>query len=490
MKDIVDFLMQRPLEDIQVCQSSDTSERLITLACGHIFTVETLDGHCAMGDYYEIDEMGKFLSTKEPPTDYQLPPTCPSCRGPITALRYGRVTKRATLDILEQNVASTMSKSLERLNPEMASVSDSVAKLSDAAKKMMHDMENTSDPSAVHSTETAGKVTEALPVTRLDRGAMHSVHGLSTDEAKAWHEIVGDLIKVYKKVHALSKIRGAHVQAYEGAFTTLYRQELQEIANDPTRATDTPEPVAMAAAKRMIGQPPPKADVRFQIEAHFQLLELRYMLAQVACSRIEGLPITATHSAGVKHRSLWTSFVQFVYESCAADARKALHLAQDASATRLAARCGIHVLRAMFELYRFQVMTERYEMTKPGATNPLSVRDQLADKVKAYGREVEASKETLKQTYVRSRPIKSVADIVTERTWFNENCGTKLDRIVKELEDLEAAIRSDGTYQPLTLQEREEIVKAFDFGQSHHIFSWCAPLTSSATYHRLYWTFL
>ncbi len=55
--DIVDFIMQRKLAEIDL-SSEDPSERLIRLACGHIFTVETLDGHCKMSEYYEIDPMG------------------------------------------------------------------------------------------------------------------------------------------------------------------------------------------------------------------------------------------------------------------------------------------------------------------------------------------------------------------------------------------------------------------------------------------------
>jgi hypothetical protein len=53
---IVDFIMQRAISDIDTT-SDDVSEKLITLECGHIFTVETLDGHCSMSEYYEIDPM-------------------------------------------------------------------------------------------------------------------------------------------------------------------------------------------------------------------------------------------------------------------------------------------------------------------------------------------------------------------------------------------------------------------------------------------------
>ena len=133
--DIVDFIMQRTLAEIDL-NSEDISERLIRLACGHIFTVETLDGHCNVSEYYEIDPMGVVTATKAPPVSYQNPPSCPTCRGPITALRYGRVTKRANLDILEQNVASTMSSALEKISPQIEEFSAKLESAKDEAKKI------------------------------------------------------------------------------------------------------------------------------------------------------------------------------------------------------------------------------------------------------------------------------------------------------------------------------------------------------------------
>ena len=133
--DIVDFIMQRKLAEIDL-SSEDISERLIRLSCGHIFTVETLDGHCNMSEYYEIDPMGIFTATIAPPVKYQEPPSCPNCRGPITALRYGRVTKRANLDILEQNVASTMSSALEVTSPQIEDISAKLGNTKDEAKNI------------------------------------------------------------------------------------------------------------------------------------------------------------------------------------------------------------------------------------------------------------------------------------------------------------------------------------------------------------------
>src|SRR5258708_21050273 len=110
--------MQRKLAEIDL-SSEDISERLIRLTCGHIFTVETLDGHCNMSEFYEIDLMGVFTATKAPPVNYQTPPSCPTCRGPITALRYGRVTKRASLAILEHNCTRKLSSQLEDITQDV-----------------------------------------------------------------------------------------------------------------------------------------------------------------------------------------------------------------------------------------------------------------------------------------------------------------------------------------------------------------------------------
>ena len=95
---IVDLIMQRPLADIDP-DLETLDELVITLPqCRHVFTVETLDGHCGMTDYYvRGSEYGPWLNCKEPPLGYKQPPVCPTCRTAITSPRYGRIFKRADL---------------------------------------------------------------------------------------------------------------------------------------------------------------------------------------------------------------------------------------------------------------------------------------------------------------------------------------------------------------------------------------------------------
>ena len=463
--DIVDFIMQRRLDEIDL-SSDDISERLIKLECGHIFTVETLDGQCRMSDYYESDALGVFTATKAPPVNFQTPPSCPTCRGPITALRYGRVTKRANLDILEQNVASTMSSDLEKVGPEIENLLARLDNVKGEAKsidfKPPHDTEDF-DKLSTHRRTRFGREFEPLSPDEISEASMTNIHGFSRDEARAWNKVVRDLLRLYKQVANVAGTRGPHVRAYGAARATLYRLELSAIASDPERATDTPEPVAIAEVNKKIGQPPHKADTRFQVEGFFLSLELRYTLAEIAQSRIEGLNVSSRKEIVLRHERLWRSFVSFIYESCIRDAEKALKIAQKSSASRLAANAGVNILRGKLELFRFEILVERTLLSRQGLLND-DRRAELIAKTRQEAESVKLEMKRLQTTYTRSRPvISTVADLTLERKWFLENCQEKGDKFVKEYEVLATHLRTEIEYEPFSLKEKEDIVKSFGF---------------------------
>ncbi|KAL1948599.1 hypothetical protein VTO73DRAFT_10405 [Trametes versicolor] len=466
--DIVDFIMQRRLEEIDL-ESSDVSDRLIALACGHIFTVETLDGHCSMSEYYEVDPMGRFLSTKSPPVNYQSPPMCPTCRGPINSLRYGRVTKRATLDILEQNVASTMSGDLDACSPAVSKFSSSLSALEDRARKLPIGTKN-EDSDAEDAPPPWVQDHGPLPATALNLNAMQTVHGLPLEEARAWNQIVQNIIGTYRRVITIATTRGAHVKAYESALTTLYRLEMQQITSDPARATDAPEPLALKIVDHKIGQPPPKADVRFQIEAYFLSLEIRSLIAQVARARVEALSKTSTEASTIDHQALWTTFVDFLYSSCITDAKKARDLADNSSATRQAARASLLVIRYEFEVFRWRMQCKRTDLFREGALDE-NARNELSREVKAHKSSMSRSLDTVQKDYMRKRPSKTMEDLKAERKWLEEHCCRKVEAWQVECDALEEFLVKGGFYQPLSLQERADIVKAFGFSHRGHFYN-------------------
>ena len=460
--------MQRKLVEIDL-SSEDVSERLIKLACGHIFTVETLDGHCNMSEYYKIDLMGVSTATKAPPVNYQTPPSCPTCRGPITALRYGRVTKRANLDILEQNVASKMSSELEGISTEVEKISAKLESAKDDAKKIPFIASEKKMEDLHHLDESRknqfGKEYEPLPPDAIHQGAMTAVHGLSGEESRAWNKIVREIVKLYRKVAGVARTHGPHVQAYGAALATLYRMELAAIASDPERACDKPEPFAMEEVNKKIGQPPHKADTRFQVEGFFLSIELRYTLAEIALSRIEGLNTTSREEDITMHTSLWRSYVMFIYQSCARDAEKALTIAQKSSASRLAARARMYILRGNLELFRFEILTERSLLARDGALGDTS-KNMLSNRAKQKGNATAALMKTLEETYIRSRPARNTGDLIAERAWFVQNCRERGDKYVEEYSKLATYLLTESGYAPLSLQEKADIVKAFGFCKS------------------------
>ncbi|KAH9048669.1 hypothetical protein EDB83DRAFT_2317412 [Lactarius deliciosus] len=471
--DIVDFIMQRRLDEIDL-SSDDISERLIRLECGHIFTVETLDGHCNMSEYYESDAMGVFTAMKAPPVNFQTPPSCPACRGPITALRYGRVTKRANLDILEQNVVSTMSSAIEEVGPEIEEFSKKLDSAKGEAKSIAFNSpsDNADDLDILSARRRTrfGPESEPLPLEEISQASMTSVHGFSAKEGTAWNKVIRDLRELYKKVADVARTRGPHVQAYDAALATLYRLELSAIASDPERATDTPEPVAMIEVNKKIGQPPHKADTRFQIEAFFLTLELRYTLAEIAQSRIEGLNVASRDEIVLRHEHLWRSFVSFIYESCIRDAKKALDIAEKSSASRLAAQAGVNILRGKLELFRFEILAQRTLLSRQGLLN-YGHRNQLSTKAQLEADTASLEMKRLEMTYIRSRPIADTAGLRSERVWFAQNCGEKGDKFVKEYNALATHLRTERGYEPLSLKEKEDIVKAFGFSHRGHFYN-------------------
>ncbi|KAJ4474239.1 hypothetical protein J3R30DRAFT_649522 [Lentinula aciculospora] len=473
-QDIVDFLMQRPLADIDL-NSDDVSERLITLDCGHIFTVETLDGHCHMKDFYEVDEIERYLSMKAPPTEFQQPPTCPTCRSPITSRRYGRVTKRANLDILEQNVASNLVKALADVSPVVQILSSRIPNLETRMKDFKYEVGDEVLPEVEKiQAKREGilrKENEILSATLLTKNAMSKDHGIPTAEAKAWFDSISMFHAVYKKVARVVNTRPAHVRAYEAALTTLYRLELSELASDTSITNEVQhQNLAFQNVNKKIGQPPHKADRRYQIEAFLVSVELRFMLGSLARARVENLPLTTNDEEQRKLRRLWVSFIDFLYHSCEEDCRKAITIAENSSSSRLAARSTALLMCSEFERFRFEIIQKRAEKAIiPGEAE--SWKEELLQELHTRNSAMHSFLGKAESTYMRSRPTKDMAQVREERIWFHDNCRMRMDRCLNEFEELENHIVRNTVYQAVSMQEKEEIVKAFGFSHRGHFYN-------------------
>ena len=464
---IVDFIMQRTVSDIDTA-SDDVSEKFIALECGHIFTVETLDGHCGMTEYYETDPMtGRYLNMKAPPVKYQTPPACPTCRGPITSPRYGRVTKRANLDILEQNVASNMSKRLERHGPSLEAITARLEASETEAKVIVKGDDFASEDGFTQicekRKESFGKPEEPLPVNMLKE--LSQRHGFSSKEADAWKKITKDINRVYDAIADVASSRSAHVKAYEAAMTTLFKLEMEAVALDPSKIDGkTQHEAAFTAVNAKIGQPPHKADRKYHIEAFLLTIELRLMLSQIASARVSELPLASKELDHHRHRKVWTTFVGFLYDSCIKDCEKAISLARSCSSLRQEARINMVNLRCIFEKVRFDSL-EEHRKIRIADGNRERMRADLGTIVSQWRAAAQGKLFEFETRYFQHRPVNSRDEMMEERLWFKKNCTSRAEKVFSAYISLrEQVTKAEVTYEPVSLQEKQDIVKAFGFG--------------------------
>ncbi len=411
-------------------ESRDVKDQLITLACGHTFTVQTLDRHCGLRKYYDVDTMGRFLAPKTPSATVpsEMPPTCPTCRGPVTALRYGRITKRAAMDILEQNFARLMSAAVDRLSPSVSSHMSKLSTYQEQARSIEANIvkENTLPHQSVSFTDSG-----PLPGTAFDLVGMQSAHRLAPEEARAWQRVVQDIVNTYQRVLKLANARGPHIKMYEAALSTLLRIEMRD--KDRVRANEASDPrVTRAIVDRKIGQPRPQVDVPSQVEAYFLSLELRSLLAKIAQSRVEGLSKTSNDPDIARHRGLWTNFVSFLFDSCVADAEKAAVLAKGCPTPtpRQATRAAVLKLQFAFDGFRWKLVCEHAELSRTGALD-WTARARLGRKATDYKYGLRQSFKEVEEAH-HPPPPQAVDGSEEERQWLAKNCRAKAEALEQE----------------------------------------------------------
>lgn len=454
---VVDLVLQRTLGDVDPDMEA-LDDLLITLPnCRHVFTVETLDGHTSMGDYYRVDEQGHWVGLETPPNDFRKPPTCPTCRAAITANRYGRVFKRADLDILENNVAFRMSRSLGATGSKLVSVQPETVKsrlkaeakdekLSFVKVLKSKNVRQKNQRTILHQTRNM-----PLPMNGLD-ASNTELHGIPVSEAKPWRLAVRDLLSAYHDVIAIAGTRSAHVHAWEASFAYLYQKEMDLAAQYPESAPRNPQEHAMRMARLGVGQPQPRADRRFLVEAFWTSIHIRLMLADFAQTWVIAL---ATRSAyPTENRQLWDWFISFVFRSCLQDGRIALAIAQESESHRQAVKTSLLLMRVEIEYFRFNV-----EGSRSGGQLRGEKRDQLADR----------AKEKYRETLERSKAVRAAhlkvprADHTQEVLWFTKNFDDPVGLFVKEWQKLERSLRMDTFYESFSLDEMRDVVKGLSF---------------------------
>ncbi|KAG9124063.1 hypothetical protein FRC07_013001 [Ceratobasidium sp. 392] len=267
--------MHTSLRDLEDDESLDSMT--ITLACGHVFTVETLDGITHLGDFYSRDDStGKWAHAITPEThgESRTRPVCPTCRGDITALRYGRICKSSNLAIMQHNISTKLSKSLAQAEK---SLEKALVDLEKNVVSAVNSCEAYVQPTPDTITTAKDKLDILLkkqpdrptPLPTLDN--LSEYHAFSSSHSKAWRGATKQILASYRQAHQVSVYRDSTAQTYEASLATLFQEEMDYFSTHPQRAPRDTEQAALRLARMRIGQPPPRASLRFVIEAFWKL---------------------------------------------------------------------------------------------------------------------------------------------------------------------------------------------------------------------------
>ena len=93
---VVDFILSSTFEEVDLDESP-----CIIPSCGHILTLESMDGHMSMSDFYTTNSEGSIVDLKNSAEPFSASgmKSCPTCRGPLRNLnRYSRIVRRALID--------------------------------------------------------------------------------------------------------------------------------------------------------------------------------------------------------------------------------------------------------------------------------------------------------------------------------------------------------------------------------------------------------
>ncbi|KAL9528303.1 NFX1-type zinc finger-containing protein [Sphaerulina musiva] len=116
-----DLLMLTSYKDVDLDE-----DPCIFTPCGHVFTIDSLDGTMGMYEHYEIDPLTRaYIGLKDSAEPFSLNESkpCPECRGSLRSLaRYGRIVRRALLDESAKKLTAWSHQKHQKLANRLADI--------------------------------------------------------------------------------------------------------------------------------------------------------------------------------------------------------------------------------------------------------------------------------------------------------------------------------------------------------------------------------
>lgn len=273
--DVPDVIMQRSVRDIAEKDDFTSIDNMVlVLPCNHLLTVESADGIAGLDNFYAQNAEGKWTHPTAP--SQSLPaPRCPSCRHPFFLNRYGRVFKKADIDMSERSLAEYSTHALKIFEERIANFKG--VKLEPSVYKSEPVKYDDSKYKRI-SMNVEVRLAKAFESRKLVDPSLFAkiqkTFGLTPSHGKLWSELAGPSMTLVQGIDKILKEPSPQQVAWDAAFAKLFRAELE---NGSCR-----EAGARMLARRSLGIPRPCAKQQHSIQAICISVQLRHRLASIA----------------------------------------------------------------------------------------------------------------------------------------------------------------------------------------------------------------
>ncbi|PKC03010.1 hypothetical protein RhiirA5_452565 [Rhizophagus irregularis] len=355
-------------------------ERMIVLTCRHVFTMETMDMHMEMKDYFEGSIEGGWTSVKILPSSPLYMKMCPTCRAPIKNVRrYGRIINKYTLDIQNK-------KFLTKYSSQLKSISRSIIILKDKLKR--NELKNALPKHERRPIEVVRKErdiinkksSEITPHYYFENIEIH--HGFDKISEKAWTTHVQKLLDHYQKLISIINVAKLppHKKAFDAAVSSLYQTKLakevpeNDLAQVQSSSTDSSNSssnfylsnkssIPSETFKKTLSQVGisiPQVDRRIYLDAFFEIINIQKILHHEILFIIQELLEESTqndmvidHTLSIKE--VWKGFIKRLQSSIQKHLNTIKEVAESTHYGRHLFLADVEILEFDFKLLKYQI---------------------------------------------------------------------------------------------------------------------------------------
>ncbi|CAG8617267.1 5461_t:CDS:10, partial [Diversispora eburnea] len=226
-------------DDIKNSKVDWTTERMIVLKCGHVFTAETLDNMMGMGSVYHMDDaMENWIDIKSITDQPGELKRCPICRAPIKNIqRYGRIIKKCVLDVQNKKFLQEYNRRLKDIQVELGNIIKNLEKdrervLEKLRKSKLLDAKRGKNNKIYKRDKRINRaVPDIVPPKKYEM--LTKYYSIPTYHEELWQKHVSLLLLKYRQVALIisNSTNPPYKLAYEAAVTSLFAAKSKEKVN-------------------------------------------------------------------------------------------------------------------------------------------------------------------------------------------------------------------------------------------------------------------